>query len=563
MQEIYEPAEDTFLLAKAVKKLAIGKILEIGTGSGYLANSAIKAKSVLAVDINKDAIKHCKKRYAKNKKLTFAVSNLFSNVKGQFDIIIFNPPYLPYDSREPEESQLITTGGKHGYELLVKFILQSSSYLKENGKILVVFSSLTNKNKIDEAILQCLYEKKLIGEQKVPHEILYVYQIEKNKIRINLEKKGLINIHFFAKGKHGLVFTADYAGKKNKQKVKVAVKIHNPLSSAECAIYKEAKMLPLVNKLKIGPKFIDAEKDYVIYEFIQGEPFQKLLPNLKKNETLAIIKKIIHQLFVLDNAGIVKEEMSNPYKHIIIEKNKHPVLIDFERSHISPKQHNVTQFCTYLLRLRHLLLPKKISVTQEQIVEWAKDYTLFPEKKRKNHLDKLLKLLSCGPSIQTKNSVNQNYYDKIASGYDELHGKEQEEKRKIISKLIDFKGKVLDVGCGSGLSFQKNADFGIDPSFMLLKKAKKRSNFLIQAMGEYLPYKNKSFSIVQCVSALHNFEDFELGIKEMKRVAKDFVIISVLKKSNQYKKIIQSIERNLKPLKIIEESHDTIFLCKS
>lgn len=107
---IYPPREDSFLLEREVKKYAKGKsFLDIGTGSGIQAKAAKQAgaKSVLAADINPESLKHLKVQG-----INVVKSNLFSNIKRKFDLIAFNPPYLPRDKREDKESALTTTGGK-------------------------------------------------------------------------------------------------------------------------------------------------------------------------------------------------------------------------------------------------------------------------------------------------------------------------------------------------------------------------------------------------------------------------------------------------------------------
>src|SRR3989344_2309934 len=117
---IYDPEEDSFLLAKYVDKFAKGKILDLGTGSGIQAEIALRhTKNVLAVDINEEAV-----NYVKNKNIKAKVSDLFSNINEKFDLIIFNPPYLPNENLEDKESRLITTGGKYGYEILERFFSQ-------------------------------------------------------------------------------------------------------------------------------------------------------------------------------------------------------------------------------------------------------------------------------------------------------------------------------------------------------------------------------------------------------------------------------------------------------
>ncbi|MBX4196829.1 methyltransferase [Candidatus Pacearchaeota archaeon] len=172
---IYEPAEDSWLLEKEVRKFSKGKkVLDIGTGSGIQAEAAkeSKAKSIVAADIDKETI-----AYLKKKGIRTLRSDLFSKVKGKFDLIIFNPPYLPRDSREDRESERITSGGKSGDEIIIKFLNQARNHLEKKGMILTVLSSLTPKERIDQVIREIRYEKEIIAEQKIFMEKLEVWKI--------------------------------------------------------------------------------------------------------------------------------------------------------------------------------------------------------------------------------------------------------------------------------------------------------------------------------------------------------------------------------------------------
>jgi len=164
---MYEAAEDSFLLAKYVEEYSRGRVLDVGVGSGILMESALKkTDKVEGVDINHEAIKFCK-----NKKLNVYYSDLFSNVKGKFDLIIINPPYLPED--EIKDKDLV--GGKKGYEIIDRFFAEVKNYLEKNGKILILFSSLTNKEKVDEIIKKNKFKFKLLEEKNYFFEKLYVY----------------------------------------------------------------------------------------------------------------------------------------------------------------------------------------------------------------------------------------------------------------------------------------------------------------------------------------------------------------------------------------------------
>jgi release factor glutamine methyltransferase len=166
---IYDPREDSYLLEKFVKKLVKGKVLDMGTGSGIQAKAALEnTKDVLAVDINPEAIKYCKESG-----LSVIQSNLFENVKGQFDWIVFNPPYLPEDESEPEDSKLVTTGGKEGNEIIIKFLDQAKEHLTLTGRILILISSLTG----DPKKLFEDYTFKLLGKEELFMETLFVFII--------------------------------------------------------------------------------------------------------------------------------------------------------------------------------------------------------------------------------------------------------------------------------------------------------------------------------------------------------------------------------------------------
>ena len=180
MNFIYEPAEDSYLLSKAVKeniKKLIGRnenftFLEMGSGSGIILKSAfdsgIKKENIFSCDINPEAVAECKK-------LGFncVKSNLFQKIKGKYNLIVFNPPYLPLDKNEPENSRLGTTGGKIGSELANKFLKQAKKHMSRNGRIFLVVSSLTKGLDFKG------YKKKKIGEEKLFFEKLFVYELRR------------------------------------------------------------------------------------------------------------------------------------------------------------------------------------------------------------------------------------------------------------------------------------------------------------------------------------------------------------------------------------------------
>lgn len=154
-----------------------------------------------------------------------------------------------------------------------------------------------------------------------------------------------------------------------------------------------------------------------------------------------------------------------------------------------------------------------------------------------------------------------SYYDSISEGYDSLYGEEQRRKARLVLESIelDSHSKILDVGGGTGAAtdFFPGEKTVLDPSEKLLIKAKGEK---VLGVAERLPFEDNSFELVISLSAIHHFDDAQLAIKEMLRVSKKYVAISLIKKSRNYSRLDFTIRKSLGQCKIIDDLHDTIFL---
>jgi release factor glutamine methyltransferase len=181
MSNIYQPAEDSYLMSRILKeqlpelleKKPDLRFLEIGAGSGIhletAYNSGIKKENIFSSDIDKNAVDHCSL-------LGFSCiySDLFENIKEKFDIIIFNPPYLPEDSREPEDSRISTTGGEKGSEIILRFLNEAKDHLEKDGKIFLITSTLAEYVDFKELG----YDAKELGCEKLFFETLCVWELK-------------------------------------------------------------------------------------------------------------------------------------------------------------------------------------------------------------------------------------------------------------------------------------------------------------------------------------------------------------------------------------------------
>ncbi|AKB47951.1 putative methyltransferase [Methanosarcina sp. Kolksee] len=178
---VYEPAEDSFLLADAALKEAKPgmRILEIGTGSGFVSSvllANLKEIRLVATEINPHAA-----RCAKMNGIEVIRTDLFRGIKSKnpetlFDLILFNPPYLPTSEEEkvPGWLNYAFDGGISGRDTLEKFLDEVRDYLKPGGEILVLISSITGLDAVKEKMETLGFAVEVVARKKVSFEELIV-----------------------------------------------------------------------------------------------------------------------------------------------------------------------------------------------------------------------------------------------------------------------------------------------------------------------------------------------------------------------------------------------------
>jgi len=178
---VYEPSDDSFLLAENLNINPKDKVLEIGTGSGIVAMYASKlADEIIATDISFDAIQLADENFKNNNinnvKLLFG--DLFEPIKSEieeddqkFDVILFNTPYLPTEECEILEDNLnyAFDGGLDGRKVINRFLKEVKNYLNVGGRVQLVQSSLSN---IRETLLK-LEELGFIAEIEASEKFFF------------------------------------------------------------------------------------------------------------------------------------------------------------------------------------------------------------------------------------------------------------------------------------------------------------------------------------------------------------------------------------------------------
>lgn len=184
-EEVYEPAEDTFLIADVLNRtVAEGEtVLDVGTGCGILAVIASrKAKKVIATDINPHAVKCAKKNAESNRassKIQVRLGDLFEPISEteRFSLIVFNAPYLPSTRGEHKSwKSRAWAGGSTGKRIIDRFVKGATNHLKTEGRILLVQSTLSDVEETLRRLREMDLDAKVVAESKAEFETIVVIQ---------------------------------------------------------------------------------------------------------------------------------------------------------------------------------------------------------------------------------------------------------------------------------------------------------------------------------------------------------------------------------------------------
>ena len=121
------------------------------------------------------------------------------------------------------------------------------------------------------------------------------------------------------------------------------------------------------------------------------------------------------------------------------------------------------------------------------------------------------------------------WYNALSRGYDELYGEEQKRKYFEVIKRFKIEGKVLDVGCGTGLfcKYVNGLYVGLDISEGMIRKCKERCENVVIADAEHLPFRDKAFDICVSFTVLQDLPNPRRAVEEMLRVCRNVIVSSM------------------------------------
>ena len=155
---VYVPAEDSYLLADNLEIKQGQNVLEIGTGSGIVAMYASRlTDNITVTDINFDACELARKNFEDNniENIEILFGNLFEPVENRkFDVILFNTPYLPTEEDEVLDNTInyAFDGGLNGRKVIDMFLNEVGNHLNDGGIVQMIQSSLSGNDETLEKL---------------------------------------------------------------------------------------------------------------------------------------------------------------------------------------------------------------------------------------------------------------------------------------------------------------------------------------------------------------------------------------------------------------------------
>ncbi|WP_254544218.1 HemK2/MTQ2 family protein methyltransferase [Halomarina pelagica] len=178
-EQVYQPAEDSDLLARAAARRLGGdeRVLDVGTGSGYVAATVAAATGarVIGADVSPLAV-----REARERGVPVVRADLLDPFRdGAFDAVLFNPPYLPTDPAHEWDDWMerALSGGPDGRRVVDPFLADVRRVLRPDGRVFLLVSSLTDVETVRETGRENGLDGEVIAEESFPFERLVVLEL--------------------------------------------------------------------------------------------------------------------------------------------------------------------------------------------------------------------------------------------------------------------------------------------------------------------------------------------------------------------------------------------------
>jgi release factor glutamine methyltransferase len=158
-------------------------VLDMGTGSGIQAVTAGKtARSVLAVDINPEAVQYAARNVEHNglsNRITVLEGDLFTSTgkDRKFSVILFTPPYMQGRPECHFDHALYDFDN----QMVKRFFSEAREFIAPNGYVQMVYSSIADPENVLEISREYGWRHDLIAHEKTSMEEFFIYRFRLNE----------------------------------------------------------------------------------------------------------------------------------------------------------------------------------------------------------------------------------------------------------------------------------------------------------------------------------------------------------------------------------------------
>jgi len=169
MSRVYLASEDSLLLRRVLQRFTGQSCLEIGSGNGGNLSELVRRFTfVVGTDIVRPEMPSGRGEFVLADRATCFRDSTF-------DLVAFNPPYLP--SEEVEDPAV--DGGRDGVDAALAFLEEAVRVMKSTGTILILLSSYNPRERIELICRKHGLTMTLEESERLFYENLAVYSIRR------------------------------------------------------------------------------------------------------------------------------------------------------------------------------------------------------------------------------------------------------------------------------------------------------------------------------------------------------------------------------------------------
>lgn len=170
---VYRPSEDSRLLLESVVLERGERFLEVGTGAGLVALHAAHLGPTVATDANAESVQLAQANARRNAVTVGIVrTDLAAGLRGPFDVVAFNPPYL--EGPPGDELERAWAGGYQGSEIAVRFLSDLPRILAPTGRAYLL---LSRANRPARMLAESMFRTRLAASKRLFFEDLDVLEL--------------------------------------------------------------------------------------------------------------------------------------------------------------------------------------------------------------------------------------------------------------------------------------------------------------------------------------------------------------------------------------------------